>query len=162
MEISYLCGCRPLSKRFLTSWPSDRVRSCVRPLFAAVPRAAGRYGDLRIRSKSSVRAVMPGSTNWFSCFRSVRSLRPFRSLPSHPPCCRCQSFCCCMWIMRPRPTSDLDNLSVSSTSPRSRVPSCWPKRSPRASSVFAPTNVPAMNPRGSIDAPSSSIVTSPQ
>jgi Arm DNA-binding domain len=32
-------------------------------------------------------------------------------------------------------------------------------RSPRASSVFVPTNVPAMSPRGSTDAPSSSIVT---
>lgn len=36
-----------------------RVRSYVSPSFAAVPYAAGRYGDARIRSKSAKRACAP-------------------------------------------------------------------------------------------------------
>ncbi len=46
------CGCRPGCKKFLTDWRSDRVRSSVRPQFAAFSEAAGRYGDQRIGSKS--------------------------------------------------------------------------------------------------------------
>ena len=36
----------------LTVWEGDRVRSSVRPHFAAFSEAAGRYGDQRIGSKS--------------------------------------------------------------------------------------------------------------
>ena len=34
----------------------DRVRSCIGPLVAAIDTAAGRYGDARIRSRSTDRA----------------------------------------------------------------------------------------------------------
>lgn len=50
---------------------------------AAAPQAAGRYGDLRIRSKSSSRACWPREFRWLPQSRSVRSFRPFGALPSH-------------------------------------------------------------------------------
>ena len=37
----------------------DRVRSSVRPLSTALSEAAGRYGDLRIGSKSAKRTLRP-------------------------------------------------------------------------------------------------------
>jgi len=41
----------------LTDFACDRVRTSFRPRCAAFPEAAGRYGDLRIRSKSIERAT---------------------------------------------------------------------------------------------------------
>ena len=46
------CGCRPECKRYLPFKAYDRVRTSVRPQIAALPEAAGRYGDLQIGSKS--------------------------------------------------------------------------------------------------------------
>ena len=54
------------ARSFKTDVACDRVRSSVRPLNAAFSEAAGRYGDLRIRSKSVRRAAMLTTLNWFS------------------------------------------------------------------------------------------------
>jgi hypothetical protein len=51
------CGCRPECKSFLAVMCCDRVRSSVRPQRCGLSGAAGRYGDLRIRSKSCSRAL---------------------------------------------------------------------------------------------------------
>jgi len=63
----------------------DRVRTSIRPRCAAFPEAAGRDGDLRIRSKSCKRACGLEAPHWFFRSRSVRSFRPFRSSSSHTP-----------------------------------------------------------------------------
>ena len=63
----------------------DRVRTSIRPRSAAFPEAAGRDGDLRIRSKSCKRACELEAPHWFPLSRSVRSFRPFRSSSSHTP-----------------------------------------------------------------------------
>ena len=52
-DIRAFFGCRPWCKRFSPRVTCDRSRSSFRPLCAALPEAAGRYGDQRIRSKSS-------------------------------------------------------------------------------------------------------------
>ncbi len=53
---SYSCrslrGYRPECKKFFPVLACDRVRSCVRPVFAAFSRAAGWYGDRRTGPKS--------------------------------------------------------------------------------------------------------------
>jgi len=49
----------------------DRVRTSIRPRCAAFPEAAGRDGDLRIRSKSCKRAYELEAPHWFSRSRSV-------------------------------------------------------------------------------------------
>lgn len=64
-EIGF-CGCRPMCKRVLIECARDRVRSSVRPSYAAFAEAAGQYGDLRIRSKSTSRALSLMPTGWFS------------------------------------------------------------------------------------------------
>ena len=48
-------GCRPLCKMFLTLFGCDRVRSSIRPFGAALFMSAGRYGDQRSGSKSTLR-----------------------------------------------------------------------------------------------------------
>ena len=75
-ELRVFCGCRPLCKRFWIRSACDRVRSSVRPMDAAFTEAAGRYGDLRTRSKS-VRSFCPyglPSHTSLSGFRPI--LRP--------------------------------------------------------------------------------------
>lgn len=42
----------PLMQEVFSLNGSDRARSCVRPSVVAVSLAAGRYGDLRIRSRT--------------------------------------------------------------------------------------------------------------
>jgi hypothetical protein len=49
----------------LTDLACDRVRTSFRPRCATFPEAAGRYGDLRIRSKSIERAM---SAEWTTGF----------------------------------------------------------------------------------------------
>jgi hypothetical protein len=60
------CGCRPMCKRVLIECARDRVRSSVRPSYAAFSEAAGQYGDLRIGSKSTGRALTLTGVPWFS------------------------------------------------------------------------------------------------
>jgi len=60
------CGCRPVCKKVLIKCARDRVRSSVRPSYAAFSEAAGQYGDLRIRSKSTSRALLLLADCWFS------------------------------------------------------------------------------------------------
>ena len=54
-----MCGCPRRCKRFFDGAGDDRVRSCVRPRSAALPRAAGRYGDTQTRRRSKPRALSP-------------------------------------------------------------------------------------------------------
>lgn len=58
------------ARSFLTLWNGDRARSSVRPLSAAFPEAAGRYGDPQIRSKIHWRALhrhrYKGANAWHS------------------------------------------------------------------------------------------------
>src|ERR1700733_6619226 len=49
--------CPRRCKRFLNGAGDDRVRSCVRPSSAALPPAAGRYGDTQTRRRSKPRAL---------------------------------------------------------------------------------------------------------
>lgn len=78
-----LCGCRPRCKKFLNLYESDRVRSFVRPHGSGLSGAAGRYGDLRIRSKSRLRAQRLFAISWFSPIQICSIIGPFSSLPSH-------------------------------------------------------------------------------
>ena len=73
----------PVMQESLNLLACDRLRSSFRPLCAAYLEAAGRYGDLRIGSKSCRRAYKLEEPHWFPRSRSVRSLRPFRSSLSH-------------------------------------------------------------------------------
>ena len=73
----------PKVQGLLFVWAGDRVRSCVRPLRCGLSGAAGRYGDLRNRSKSSTRALRLEGSDWFSGSRSVRSFCPCGLSPSH-------------------------------------------------------------------------------
>ncbi len=138
------CGCRPLCKKFLTVRACDRVRTSVRPQYAAFPEAAGRDGDQRIGSTSEERALRLAAACWFSQSGSVRSFCPFRSSSSHTPWHRHWRFD--MSIMPRLPAPDPCNSRPSSASPRSAAPSCWPARSRPASWACAPTCVPASCP----------------
>jgi hypothetical protein len=73
-----MCGCPRRCKRFVDGAGDDRVRSCVRPRSAALPRAAGRYGDTQTKT-ASAKLVDP---NCFSWPRPVRSVCPYRSSTS--------------------------------------------------------------------------------
>jgi hypothetical protein len=50
-DAELMCGCPRRCKRSLVGAGDDRVRSCVRPRSAALPHAAGRYGDTQARGK---------------------------------------------------------------------------------------------------------------
>ncbi len=56
----------PVVQEVLIQCASDRVRSSVRPVSAALSEAAGRYGDLRIRSRSARRVQALQADRWFS------------------------------------------------------------------------------------------------
>jgi hypothetical protein len=124
-----------------------------------ISEATGRYGDLRIRSKSPARATMLRDTDWFSWSRSVRSFCPFGSSPSrspiHPALGRLG-----IVFMPPLPAPEPYNPRFLSSAPRLCAPSCWPVRSPRAFWVFSRSCAPAMKLPGSIFAPASSAETS--
>ena len=55
----------------------------MRPVDTAFTEAAGRYGDLRVGSKSESRALLLMIQGWFSRSRSFRSFSPFGSSPSY-------------------------------------------------------------------------------
>ena len=142
---SRFCGCRPKCKKFLTSQVCDRVRTSVRPLFAAFSEAAGRDGDQRIRSKSNLRALCSQRLTGFpdpdlfdhfahSCHRLLT--RPWH-----------RSSQIYMNIMPNLQVPDLCNPRVSSASPRFGAPFCWPERSRPASWACAPTCVTASYPQ---------------
>ena len=98
--------------------------------------AAGRDGDLRIRTKSIHRAEMLLAPNWFSRSRSVRSFRPCGSSTFSHLLYRRLSAVRCTSVMQQQFASDTDNPHSSSASPKSLGPSCWPRRSLRAFWVF--------------------------
>ena len=74
-------GCPRWCKRFLNFRACDRMRSCIRPLVAAVDTAAGRYGDARTKGRSTNRAhrlLHKDCFVWSGSFRSF-SLTVHRS-----------------------------------------------------------------------------------
>ncbi len=133
MEQMDFFGCRPLCKRLLTLLACDRVRTSFRPRYAALPEAAGRYGDQRIGSKSTMRA---SRSHPFSGFpapdlfdRCAHSGRRLLTLPLAPPLVGHDT------LVMPSPATDPGNPRSSSASPRSAGPSCWQARSRRAFSA---------------------------
>lgn len=54
-QASVVAACN--ARSFRRECGSDRVRSSVRPVYTAFSEAAGRYGDLRIKSKTLFRAL---------------------------------------------------------------------------------------------------------
>jgi len=137
-----LCGC-PRScvdapghaSGFRTVRACDRVRPCVRPAVAALIMAAGRYGDTRIGGRSFLRALglrgarclsQPGSGR--SCALTVR--RPPHT-PDGPGRNGMSS------RITPLPPPGPGSPAVSSSWPRGRGPSCWPRQSRPASAACA-------------------------
>lgn len=135
-------GCRPKCKKFRTFPVSDRMRSSFRPRCAALFRSRGpawRSADQVQIFSTSLRLQV---RTWFSRSGSVRSLRPFRSLLSYTPLLPVLAVHA-MMIMPQLPTPEPYNPLLSSASPRSVVPSCWPAQSPPASSACARASVRA-------------------
>jgi hypothetical protein len=77
-----MCGCPRRCKRSLDGAGDDRVRSCVRPRSAALPHAAGRYGDTQTRCRSKTASAKLVDPNCFSWPRPIRSVCPYRSSTS--------------------------------------------------------------------------------
>ena len=80
---------------------SDRVRSSVRPVNAALSEAAGRYGDLRIRSKSVRRAQAAPSRSLVFLVQICSIILPIQVVAFLPPLSdvrqlfsACRSCCC--------------------------------------------------------------------
>lgn len=124
------CGCRPGSKRIMTSG-SDRVRSSVRPHIAALPKAAGRYGDQHDRVQiysASCRARSPYLVfpilicSIISHIVSVFSLRLASYIGE--------------WVMPPPVHLDPHNRCASSAWPKAAGPFCLPMRLPPTSLAF--------------------------
>lgn len=129
-KLSFFCGCRPGSKRILTSG-SDRVRSSVRPHIAALPKAAGRYGDQHDRVQiysASCRARSPYLVfpilicSIISHIVSVFSLRLASYIGER--------------VMPPPVHLDPDNRCASSAWPKAAGPFCLPVRLPPTSLAF--------------------------
>lgn len=121
-----------------------------------ISEAAGRYGDLRIRSKSIRRASTLVEIFWFSQPRSVRSFaHSNRRLLAPPYPASIGSIA----ITQLRSGLELDNLRFWSAGPRSCAPSCWPVRSPRASAASWQRSAPATILPQSSSVPANSGVT---
>jgi hypothetical protein len=99
----------PVMQEHLPFKAYDRVRTSVRPQIATRPEAAGRYGDLRIGSKSEQRVFHSERFTGFPESRSVRSFAHWGRRLLHFPYPTSGIFGG-MLIMPPRPASNLDIL----------------------------------------------------